>query len=112
MRVAAVFGHDEDGVVGEQLHRCLHVTLLCLRAAQRLNIQNVRWGAEGVPRLLCKFKQKTPKQIQLTGLPAACVAALPGAALCLCGVAGIPEAQVTAETLQPLLFYLDFHELL
>lgn len=42
--VAAVFGHDKDGLVGEELHRGLHTALFCFHAAQSLNVQTINCG--------------------------------------------------------------------
>lgn len=45
-----MLGHDEDGGVGDHLHRGLHVALLGFHAAQGLNVQSVGWG-EKTPEL-------------------------------------------------------------
>lgn len=39
--VAAVFGHDEDGAVREELHGGLHIALLCFYAAKCFYIQDI-----------------------------------------------------------------------
>ena len=46
--VAAVFGHDEDGLVWEELHRGLHIALLRFHTTQSLNLQNIRYGDKKV----------------------------------------------------------------
>lgn len=122
--VAAVFGHDKDGFVRKELHRGLHAALLCFHAAQSLNVQTINCRDKMIGGIHLTNKVHTfyncvacnaqiviikptlnkNTVIHHTCFPSACEAAFPKAAVGLSGIAGIPKAQVTSETLQRLLF--------